>query len=159
MSSFIRLLVFILIIQFVFSATVSAQNKTTNSNSYKTAVGFKFLNGGGVSLKTFLTDKQAVEFIGFFYYLGTRITGLYEFHGSLNTNGNLRWYLGLGGHASLYKNVRGFGADGVIGVDFKFPKQPFNIALDWQPSLEFGGGGDYNGFKDNWGGLALRYTL
>lgn len=137
-----------------------AQNKTANTKDYKTAVGLKFLNGGGLSLKTFLSEKEAAEFIGFFYYEGTRITGLYEFHGSLNTEGNLRWYLGIGGHASLYRksSARGFGVDGVIGLDFKFPNQPFNIAIDWQPSVEFGVGGN-NGFKDNWGGLALRYTL
>jgi len=155
-ASFSVLFLFVTLL--FFNTSAGAQNKTINSNNYKTAVGFKFLNGGGLTLKTFLADKKAVEFIGFFYYLGTRITGLYEFHGALNTNGNFRWYLGAGGHASLYKNVRGFGFDGVIGMDFKFPNQPFNIAVDWQPSVEFGGG-SYNGFKDNWGGLALRYTL
>lgn len=145
----------------LFSLTSTAQNKTASSKRYKSAVGLKFLNGGGVSLKTFIKEKEALEFIGFFYYQGTRITGLYQYHGALNTDGNLRWYLGIGGHASLYRenNIRGFGADGVIGIDFKFPKLPFNIALDWQPSVEFGAGDGYNGFKDNWGGLAFRYTL
>jgi len=155
----ITLGVFLLLIIFRVTDSV-AQNRTSNSSEYKTAIGLKFLNGGGVSLKTFFSDREAAEFIGFFYYEGTRITGLYEFHGALNTEGNLRWYLGFGGHASLYRknNIRGFGIDGVIGLDFKFPRKPFNIALDWQPSAEFGGG-SYNGFKDNWGGLALRYTL
>lgn len=155
----IALGLFLLLI--IFGVTDSiAQNRTANSREYKTAVGLKFLNGGGLTLKTFLSDREAAEFIGFFYYEGTRITGLYEFHGDLNTEGNLRWYLGVGGHASLYRknNIRGFGIDGVIGLDFKFPRQPINIALDWQPSVEFGGG-IYNGFKDNWGGLAIRYTL
>jgi hypothetical protein len=155
----IALGLFLLLI--IFSITDSfAQNRSANSRDYRTAIGLKFLNGGGLSLKTFFSDREAAEFIGFFYYQGTRITGLYEFHGALNTEGNLRWYLGFGGHASLYRksNVRGFGVDGVIGLDFKFPRQPFNIALDWQPSAEFGSG-SYNGFKDNWGGLALRYTL
>jgi len=153
-------IVLIILLTGLLTADGFAQNRTANTKDYKTAVGLKFLNGGGVTLKTFLSDKEAAEFIGFFYYEGTRITGLYEFHGALNTEGNLRWYLGLGGHASLYRksSIRGFGLDGVIGLDFKFPNQPFNIALDWQPSVEFGSG-SYNGFKDNWGGLALRYTL
>jgi len=146
----------------VLTFSSAAQNRTTNSKSYKTAIGAKLLNGGGVSLKTFLADRKAVEFIGFFYYKGTRITGLYEFHGGLNTEGNLRWYLGVGGHASIYnsglRSLRGFGLDGVVGMDFKFPNLPLNIALDWQPAIELGAG-DLNGFKDNWGGLAIRYTL
>jgi hypothetical protein len=162
MNSGIKPFVFCLfLLLIIFSITESiAQNRSADSRAYKTAIGLKFLNGGGLSLKTFFSDREAAEFIGFFYYEGTRITGLYEFHGSLNTEGNLKWYLGFGGHASLYRNnnARGFGIDGVVGLDFKFPRKPFNIALDWQPSAEFGGGG-YNGFKDNWGGLALRYTL
>lgn len=151
---------FFLITGLFFATNSFAQNKTANTKNYKTAVGLKFLNGGGVSLKTFFSEKEAAEFIGFFYSGVTRITGLYEFHGSLNTEGNLRWYLGVGGHASLYRenNLRGFGIDGVIGIDYKFTNKPFNIALDWQPSVEFGEGKN-KGFNDNWGGLALRYTL
>jgi len=157
-SSWINLFILLILLNLLGSFSGFAQSSSANSNEYKTAIGLKFLNGGGVNLKTFMNKEQALEFIGFFYYQGTRITGLYEYHGALNTQGNLRWYLGFGGHASLYKSLRGFGVDGVVGLDFKFPRQPLNIAIDWQPSIEFGSG-IYNGFKDNWGGLALRYTL
>lgn len=55
---------------------VAAQNKTVSSNEYKTAIGLKLWDGVGLNLKTFLTDKTALEFIGFFNSTGTRITGL-----------------------------------------------------------------------------------
>jgi hypothetical protein len=58
----------------------------------------------------------------------------------------------------LYKLAKGGGIDGVTGLDFKFNNLPLNIALDWQPSFEFGVG-TLNGFQGNWGGLAVRYTL
>lgn len=141
----------------ILSFQASAQNKTANSIDYKTAVGLKLWDGGGITLKTFFKEDRALEFIGFFNRYGTRITGLYEFHGDLNTEGNLKWYMGVGGHVGLYKlNTTIVGIDGVIGIDYKFNNMPLNLALDWQPSFEFYKG---YGFSGNWGGLAVRYTL
>jgi hypothetical protein len=150
--------ILILVIFFALAVTASAQNKTANSLTYKTAVGVRIWNGGALNLKTFLTDKTALEFIGFLGTYGTRITGLYEFHGDLNTEGNLKWYLGFGGHASLYKSGKGGGIDGVAGIEYKFENLPLNLALDWQPSIE-AGVGPLNGFQGSYGGLAIRFTL
>ena len=145
----------LLIVFISFQAT--AQNKTANSIDYKTAVGVKLWDGGGLTLKTFIKEDRALEFIGFFNRYGTRITGLYEFHGDLNTEGNLKWYLGGGGHVGLYKlKTTIIGIDGVIGIDYKFNNMPLNLALDWQPSFEFNRNYLFSG---NWGGLAIRYTL
>ncbi|MBX9782697.1 MAG: hypothetical protein K2X48_05300 [Chitinophagaceae bacterium] len=138
--------------------TASAQNKTASSETYKTAIGIKLWNGAGANLKTFIADKSAIEVVGFFYNRGTRITGLYEWHGDLNTEGNLKWYVGGGGHATIYKGYTGLGLDGVLGIDFKLPNAPLNFALDWQPAFELGSG-SFNGFYGNWGGFAIRYTL
>jgi hypothetical protein len=148
----------ILAIFFTAAYSASAQNKTANSLTYKTAVGVRIWNGGALNLKTFLTDKTALEFIGFLGTYGTRITGLYEFHGDLNTEGNLKWYLGFGGHASLYKVGKGGGVDGVAGLEYKFENLPLNLALDWQPSIELGVA-QLNGFQGGYGGLAIRFTL
>ncbi len=142
----------------VISNAVLAQNGTANSNSYKTAVGVKFWDGAGANLKTFIEDKTALEFTGFFWRYGTRITGLYEIHGELNTEGNLKWYIGAGAHVNLYKGYTAGGIDGVIGLDLKLPNAPFDFGLDWQPALELGSG-SRNGFYGSWGGFAIRYTL
>ena len=77
---------------------VGAQNKTANSIDYKTAVGIKLWIGAGITLKTFISEKNALEFIGYFDRYGTRITGLYEIHGNLTTEGGLKWYIGAGAH-------------------------------------------------------------
>lgn len=138
----------------------NAQNRTTNSMTYKTAIGARIWDGAGLSLKTFFADKQAMEFIGFFNGNGTRITGLYELHGDLSTESNLKWYVGPGAHIGLYKiggNPKTYGGiDGVIGVDYKFSNMPLNISLDWQPSIEFGSGTE---FQSGWGGLGIRFTI
>ncbi|MBK8711228.1 MAG: hypothetical protein IPL97_05010 [Niastella sp.] len=135
----------------------TAQNKTANSLEYKTAAGIKVWDGVGLSLKTFIQDKAALEFVGFFNSAGARVTGLYEFHGDLNTEGNLKWYIGPGAHVGFYKgNNTLVGIDGVVGLDYKFNELPLNISLDWQPSFEFSKG---YGFAGGWGGLGIRYTF
>jgi len=146
----------------LFSATIflaaSAQNSTAEGPDYKTAIGAKLWTGGGISVKTFIKDNNALEFIGYFDRYGTRITGLYEIHGNLSSEGALKWYVGPGAHVGLYKGITAVGIDGVVGIDYKFTNMPLNLALDWQPSFELGSG-TRNGFNANWGGFAIRFTL
>ena len=150
-------IVLLLFVVFSFNSLM-AQNRTTNSPEYKTAIGVKLWAGGGVSLKTFISDRNALEFIGFFDRYGTRITGLYEIHGNLSSEGSLKWYVGPGAHVGLYRGITAVGIDGVVGIDYKFNNLPLNLALDWQPSFELGSG-TRNGFNGNWGGFAIRFTL
>lgn len=146
----------------LFLATIflaaSAQNSTAEGPDYKTAIGAKLWTGGGISVKTFIKDNNALEFIGYFDRYGTRITGLYEIHGNLSSEGALKWYVGPGAHVGLYKGITAVGIDGVVGIDYKFTNMPLNLALDWQPSFELGSG-TRNGFNANWGGFAIRFTL
>ncbi len=98
-----------------FISTTQAQSKTTNSSSYKTALGVKVWDGGGISFKHFLDGNNAVELIGYFYNRGSRITGLYEIHGPINGATGLKWYIGPGAHLGFYNNKYG---DGVYaGID------------------------------------------
>ena len=71
------LLTLFTLVVFLFS---EAQNKSTNSSFYKNALGVKVWDGGGISFKHFVTDKNALEFVGYLWNQGTRITGLYEIH-------------------------------------------------------------------------------
>ncbi len=130
-------------------------------HDYSTALGVKVLDGGGITIKHFLDDKNAIEGIGFFWNRGARITGLYEIHGDISGAPGLKWYIGPGAHVGFYNT--GYygggsyvGIDGVLGLDYKFNRAPINASLDWQPSFEFGGG---SGFSGNWGGLSIRYTF
>lgn len=137
-----------------------AQSKSTNSSSYRTALGVKVWDGGGISFKHFLQEKGALELIGYFWNRGSRITGLYEIHGPINGAEGLKWYIGPGAHVGFYNTKYGdgsfIGVDGVLGLDYKFRGAPINMSLDWQPSFEFG---DNRGFVGSWGGLGIRYTF
>ena len=143
---------------------VQAQSKSANSSSYKSALGVKVWDGGGITFKHFFSGNNAGEFIGYFWNRGVRITGLYEIHGNFADASGLKWYIGPGAHIGFYDYYKNnnhidgtiIGIDGVLGLDYKFKGAPINMSLDWQPSFEFG---DYLGFVSNWGGLGIRYTF
>lgn len=143
-----------------FVITSQAQSRSTNSSSYKTALGVKVWDGGGISLKHFFNGNNAGELIGYFWGQGARFTGLYEIHGDITGAQGLKWYIGPGAHIGLYNTKYGDGAfagiDGVLGLDYKFRNAPINMSIDWQPSFEFG---DNRGFVGSWGGLGIRYTF
>jgi hypothetical protein len=143
----------------VLYTSVLAQNKTTNSLDYKTAVGLRVGVGGGLNLKTFIQpNKNALEFTFFLGDGASRVVGLYEVHGDLSTEGNLKWYLGGGPSVMFVKNQSKsvLGINGVIGLDYKVKTLPINVALDWQPGFQIGS--NY-GFVNDWVTLAVRYTL
>ena len=137
-----------------------AQSRSTNSYSYRTALGVKVWDGGGISLKHFFSGNNAGELIGYFWNRGARFTGLYEIHGNFNGAAGLKWYIGPGAHIGFYNTKYGdgtfIGIDGVLGLDYKFRGAPINMSIDWQPSFEFG---DNRGFYGNWGGFGIRYTF
>lgn len=150
-------LLVIVVLAGCFITNAKAQSMGTN---YKTALGVKVWDGGGISLKHFTTPTAALEFIGYFYRQGARITGLYEIHGPISGAPGLKWYIGPGAHIGFYDKQYGdrtyAGIDGVLGLDYKINRAPINISIDWQPSFEFG---DNRGFVGSWGGLGVRYTF
>ena len=147
--------------------TLSAQSL---GQSYKSALGLKIWgDGGGISFKTFVSNNNAVEGVGYFWERGSRIVGLYEFHSGIQGAPGLSWYVGPGAHIGFYNdryyddryldgNGSGsfVGLDGVLGLDYKFDGVPINLSVDWQPSFEFGSN---RGFIGSWGGLGVRYTF
>mgnify|MGYP001226924518 CR=1 FL=1 len=146
-----------------------AQSRSANSTSYKTALGVKVWDGGGITLKHFFNNRHAGELIGYFWRHGFRLTGLYEIHGPIEGAPGLKWYIGPGLHIGAYNDHHyhgphhdhdhshaSIGIDGVLGLDYKFNRAPINLSLDWQPSFEFTDG---HGFNGSWGGLGIRYTF
>ncbi len=154
-----KLLLLLLVFCVLTVAAVKAQ--TSNSSDYKTALGIKFYPTG-ITLKHFISPKNALEGIGYFYNYGARITGLYEIHNDISNAGGLKWYVGPGAHVGIYNTKYGgataFGVDGVLGLDYKIKSAPLNLSIDWQPSIEFGSAFN-NGFSAGFGGIAIRYTL
>lgn len=150
------------------STLIKAQNVTSD---YKTAIGFKSLPGG-ITLKQFISNNNALEGIMYFDRDVTRFTALYEFHYDIqSTIDVLRWFIGpgvhVGGWTTTFKannpkksglNTMGLGIDGIIGLDYKIDALPFDISVDWQPSVNLTSY-SYLSSGLTWGGVAFRYTI
>lgn len=115
---------------------------------YKTALGVRLSSAAAninnsISIKHFINEKTAIE--GLFSFGDPIALGaLVEFHKPLASEG-LSYYYGAGGYLSFVKTFDpvkqknetdpNFGAQGVIGLDYKFVNIPLNISLDWKPEL------------------------
>ncbi len=115
---------------------------------YTTAVGVRLSSSNAmvsnaISVKHFINDKMAVE--GLLSFGDPLALGaLLELHQPLSSPG-LSWYYGGGAYLAFLKKVNtttqktstdpNLGAQGVIGLDYKFTNIPLNISLDWKPEL------------------------
>ena len=128
-------------------ATLSA-SQTLSAQDYKTALGVRLssanaMQNNSISIKQFINEKTAIE--GLFTFGDPLSLGaLLEFHKPLSASG-LRYFYGAGAYIAFVKKVNtvtqktstdpNFGAQGVIGLDYKFNNIPLNISLDWKPEL------------------------
>ncbi len=123
---------------FLFLAKGEAQN-------YKTALGVRLSSANAdvnnsVSFRQFINSNSAIE--GLLCFGDPLAIGvLYERFKGLNATG-LSYFWGGGGYVTFPKNTGskttsniGLGAQGVIGLDYKFNNVPLNLSLDWKPEL------------------------
>jgi len=133
---------------------VFAQKKS-NGTGYITAIGAKFYPTAFTIKHRIGRDVKAEGLV--YFWNGARITGLVEWYHYIQGLPGLTWYIGPGAHLQFSnKNTYYFGIDGVIGLDWKIKNVPLNLSLDWQPSFDFGIGGE---FKGGFGGLGIRYVI
>jgi hypothetical protein len=121
---------------------------SVNAQDYKTALGVRLssqtaMQNNSISIKHFISEKTAIE--GLFTFGDPLALGvLLEFHKPLSASG-LTYFYGGGGYLGFVKKVNtntqktttdpNFGAQGVIGLDYKFANVPLNLSLDWKPEL------------------------
>lgn len=121
---------------------------SVNAQDYKTALGVRLsssnaIQNNSISFKQFITDRTAVEVL-FTFGDPLALGALAEFHKPLAPAG-LSYFYGAGGYIGFIKNYNtntqktstdpNFGAQGIIGLDYKFNNIPLNISLDWKPEL------------------------
>ncbi len=131
----------LIITAIIFSNSVSAQ-------TYKTALGIRLSSSpamvsNSISMKHFFNEKTAIEALLSFgdpLALGA----LFEIHKPFAESG-IQWFYGGGGYISFVKTYNpnknkdetsaNVGAQGVVGLDYKFANIPLNLSLDWKPEL------------------------
>ena len=138
----------------------------TYSQGYNTGVGVRVGFSNGLTVKHFINKKAAIEGVLSTRWKGFNITGLYEVHNNTGLY-QLNWYYGTGAHIGFWngKNVKWandnndyivIGIDGVIGLEYIFDNIPFNVSLDWKPTMNLIGHSEFWG--DN-GAISLRYIF
>jgi hypothetical protein len=145
-----------------FANTLSAQE-------YKTALGVRLSSSppmvsNAISLKHFLNESSAIEAL-FSFGDPLALGALYEIHKPFSSQG-IQWFYGGGGYIGFVKTYNAtkardetevnFGAQGVIGLDYKFVNIPLNLSLDWKPELNLIG--DIN-FEPAAVGFTARFTF
>jgi hypothetical protein len=136
-----------IIVAIVLFAGIGLFN-TLSAQDYKTALGVRLSSStamvnNSVSIKHFINEKVAIEgLLSFGDPLA--IGALVEIHKPLAASG-LTWFYGGGGYIGFVKTLNtttqktntdtNIGAQGVIGLDYKFNNVPLNISLDWKPEL------------------------
>lgn len=140
------------LVAFAIFSRLSAQetaNASAIGTSYKTAVGIRLSNNApvisnAITLKHFLNDKTAIEGLISFGHDITSFGALGEIHKPFSTPG-LQWFYGAGAYLGFGKeydvnkdrnvNTTFFGAQGIVGLDYKFASIPIDLSLDWKPEL------------------------
>lgn len=131
-----------------FLVAVTASTNLVSAQDYKTALGVRLsssnaMQNNSISIKQFINEKMAIE--GLFTFGDPLALGaLLEFHKPLSAAG-LTYFYGAGGYIGFIKTVNtttqksstdaNFGAQGVVGLDYKFNNIPLNLSLDWKPEL------------------------
>lgn len=150
-----------LIAGFFFCQDASAQ--------YRTGLGIRLSSSApivnnSISVKHFINDKTAIEGL---ISMGDPLAfgALVEFHKPLAASG-LQYFYGAGGYLGFQKEYNPnklrnetevhFGAQGIVGLDYKFSNVPLNISLDWKPELNIVS--DIN-FEPAAIGFTARFTL
>lgn len=154
---------------FAIVILITIANKAS-AQDYKTALGVRLSSSqamvnNSISIKHFLNDKTAIE--GLLSFGDPLALGaLVEIHKPFATTEGLRWFYGGGAYLGFVKTYdpnkdrnetdANFGAQGVIGLDYKFANIPLNLSLDWKPELNLVT--DIN-FEPAAVGFTARFTL
>lgn len=174
-SSFIpfRFTILSTLISIMMTQTSIAQQPESrgveNSSTYSTAIGVRAGGASGLTIKRFLSPKEAVEVIvwGNRNWLG--ITGLYELYTPAFKTEGLNWYYGFGAHINFYdnswgwskndynENVIGLGVDGIAGIEYKIKPLPIALSVDLKPNIEAYTNGSLGWHLDP--GLGIKFVF
>jgi len=137
-----------------------------HAQDYNTGIGLRGGFANGITIKHFVSEKAAFEGIIASRWRGLELTALYEIHGRAFDTNRLNWYAGFGGHVGFWdgrytkwgedRSYTVVGLDGIIGLEYNFLEIPFNLSIDWKPSINFYG---YSGFWGDGGAFSIRYIF
>jgi len=139
----------------------------SSGQDYKTSLGLRAGLPYGLTVKHFLSKKNALEGILASSYGGFVVTGLYEYERWLGNYPGLNWFIGVGAHAGFWDAGRNpnvpetyegsiIGIDAILGLEYTFDELPINLSLDLLPTFSLIGVTQWGGIN---GALSIRYVF
>jgi hypothetical protein len=143
---------------FILLFITSMAGTAAQAQNYKTAIGLRLSSNdaqvnNSISFKHFINRVVALEALLSVDPLA--VGALAEVHQPLSSIPGLRFFFGGGGYMGFSKEFS-VGAQGVLGLDYKFTKLPINFSVDWKPELDVTDGFR---FEPAAVGLTARFTL
>jgi len=144
-----------ILVLLIFAIAIAA---TAHAPNYKTAIGLRLSSNPAtvnhsISVKYFINRIVALE--GLVSFDPVAVGGLVEVHQPVSSAPGLRWLVGGGAYLGFTNDVNA-GAQGILGLDYKFINFPINITADWKPELRFT---HEFAFEPAVVGLSARFTL
>ena len=107
-----------------------------------------------------MNPKLAIEGL-FTFDKKAAIGGLFEIHNAMPSTEGLKWFYGAGAYLGFDSDKTNtdralMGAQGIIGLDYKFANLPLNLSLDWKPELNII---DNINFEPAAIGFSIRFTF
>lgn len=130
------------------------------SNAQNNAIGVRFSDDFSFTYKKKIKGTTCGEFLLSVHKNSIAVTGLYEKYQQTPFSKYFTWYYGGGAFIGIWSddnNSHAFGGiRGVLGLNYHFTDIPFEISLDWMPTLTL-----FNDYDPNFVlfGLSLRYTF
>ncbi|HSV87768.1 MAG TPA: hypothetical protein VLH61_03930 [Bacteroidales bacterium] len=117
------------------------------AQDYNSGIGIRGGVFSGVSFKHFLSENDALEFVGAFHHRGLLLTVLYQRHTNAFDVPGLNWYYGGGGFLGFYDgayhpswdvagNQTVLGAAGIVGIEYKIEEIPISVGVDISPFID-----------------------
>ena len=147
-----------IIIAVAFCATLAFACNSGQAQDYRMALGARISSGGpalnnSATFRYFLNDQAAVEAMVSFD--PGAVGALYEVFRPVTNLQGLKFFFGGGAYGG-WGNGQYLGAQGIVGLDYKFNNVPINLSVDWKPELNLV---NEIFFEPSALGLSVRFTF
>jgi hypothetical protein len=112
----------------------------SQTTGYNTVAGIRLGSAPGITGKTAIGGRMAVEGLITTRWDGVILTGLAEVTSPIVKTQGLGWYIGGGAHVGFWDfpgsdtgTEFALGVDGILGMEYTFVDIPLNLSLDWKP--------------------------
>jgi hypothetical protein len=134
---------------------------------YKTSLGIRLGYPYGLTVKHFVSKKNALEGILASSWGGFVATALYENEHWTGKYPGLNWFWGIGAHAGFWDQGNNpnidetyvgsvIGADFILGLEYTFDELPVNLSIDVLPTFNIIGDTGWGGLN---GAISVRYVF